>query len=68
MFDGVAGVEPQYETYGPGGKYHTRVLLVNKARPDGADSGACSVIKDRLGVNAVPLSAVGGRQFLGWST
>ena len=58
VFDGVAGVEPQSETvWRQADKYHVpRVCFVNKLDRTGADFWrVVDMIKDRLGVNAVPL-------------
>ncbi|MDQ3691372.1 MAG: elongation factor G, partial [Chloroflexota bacterium] len=58
VFDGVAGVEPQSETvWRQADKYHVpRFCFVNKLDRTGADFWrVVDMIKDRLGVNAVPL-------------
>jgi elongation factor G len=58
VFDGVAGVEPQSETvWRQADKYHVpRFCFVNKLDRTGADFWrVVEMIKDRLGVNAVPL-------------
>jgi elongation factor G len=58
VFDGVAGVEPQSETvWRQADKYHIpRFCFVNKLDRTGADFWrVVDMIKDRLGVNAVPL-------------
>jgi elongation factor G len=58
VFDGVAGVEPQSETvWRQADKYHVpRFCFVNKLDRTGADFWrVIDMIKDRLGVNAVPL-------------
>ena len=58
VFDGVAGVEPQSETvWRQADKYRVpRICFVNKIDRTGADFWRMvDMIKDRLGVNAVPL-------------
>ena len=58
VFDGVAGVEPQSETvWRQADKYRVpRFCFVNKLDRTGADFWrVVDMIKDRLGVNAVPL-------------
>jgi elongation factor G len=58
VFDGVAGVEPQSETvWRQADKYHVpRFCFVNKLDRTGADFWrVVDMIRDRLGVNAVPL-------------
>jgi len=58
VFDGVAGVEPQSETvWRQADKYHVpRFCFVNKLDRTGADFWrVVDMIKERLGVNAVPL-------------
>jgi elongation factor G len=70
VFDGVAGVEPQSETvWRQADKYHVpRFCFVNKLDRTGADFWrVVDMIKDRLGVNAVPLQVpIGGEdQFRG---
>ncbi len=58
VFDGVAGVEPQSETvWRQADKYRVpRFCFVNKLDRTGADFWrVVGMIKDRLGVNAVPL-------------
>src|SRR5690606_20132438 len=58
VFDGVAGVEPQSETvWRQADKYAVpRFCFVNKLDRTGADFWrVVDMIKDRLGVNAVPL-------------
>jgi elongation factor G len=58
VFDGVAGVEPQSETvWRQADKYQVpRFCFVNKLDRTGADFWrVVDMIKDRLGVNAVPL-------------
>src|SRR6187397_1327988 len=58
VFDGVAGVEPQSETvWRQADKYGVpRFCFVNKLDRTGADFWrVVDMIKDRLGVNAVPL-------------
>jgi elongation factor G len=58
VFDGVAGVEPQSETvWRQADKYRIpRFCFVNKLDRTGADFWrVVDMIKDRLGVNAVPL-------------
>jgi elongation factor G len=58
VFDGVAGVEPQSETvWRQADKYRVpRFCFVNKLDRTGADHWrVVGMIKDRLGVNAVPL-------------
>ncbi|MGH2445641.1 MAG: elongation factor G [Candidatus Limnocylindria bacterium] len=58
VFDGVAGVEPQSETvWRQADKYHVpRFCFVNKLDRTGADFWrVVEMIKDRLGVTAVPL-------------
>jgi len=58
VFDGVAGVEPQSETvWRQADKYTVpRFCFVNKLDRTGADFWrVVAMIKDRLGVNAVPL-------------
>ena len=56
VFDGVAGVEPQSETvWRQADKYHVpRICFCNKMDRTGASFDRCvSMIKDRLGANAV---------------
>ena len=70
VFDGVAGVEPQSETvWRQADKYHIpRFCFVNKLDRTGADFWrVLEMIKDRLGVNAVPLQVPIGAEdkFLG---
>jgi elongation factor G len=58
VFDGVAGVEPQSETvWRQADKYNVpRICFVNKMDRMGADFHRCvSMIKDRLGANALVL-------------
>ena len=65
VFDGVAGVEPQSETvWRQADKYHVpRFCFVNKLDRTGADFWrVVDMIKDRLGVNAVPLQVPMGAE------
>jgi elongation factor G len=58
VYDGVAGVEPQTETvWRQADKYHVpRMCFVNKMDRTGADFyRAVSMMKERLGANAVPI-------------
>jgi len=58
VYDGVAGVEPQTETvWRQADKYKVpRMCFVNKMDRTGADFyNAVSMMKDRLGANAVPI-------------
>ncbi|MDH4262109.1 MAG: elongation factor G [Spirochaetia bacterium] len=58
VYDGVAGVEPQTETvWRQADKYHVpRLCFVNKMDRTGADFyNAVSMMKERLGANAVPI-------------
>jgi len=65
VFDGVAGVEPQSETvWRQADKYRVpRFCFVNKLDRTGADFWhVVDMIKDRLGVNAVPLQVPMGSE------
>jgi elongation factor G len=65
VFDGVAGVEPQSETvWRQADKYHVpRFCFVNKLDRTGADFWrVVDMIKERLGVNAVPLQVPMGAE------
>jgi elongation factor G len=65
VFDGVAGVEPQSETvWRQADRYHVpRFCFVNKLDRTGADFWrVVDMIKDRLGVNAVPLQVPMGAE------
>jgi len=58
LLDGVAGVEPQTETvWRQADKYHVpRIIFANKMDRAGASFQRCfQTVKDRLGVNAIPL-------------
>jgi elongation factor G len=65
VFDGVAGVEPQSETvWRQADKYHVpRFCFVNKLDRTGADFWrVVDMIRERLGVNAVPLQVPMGAE------